>query len=280
MSRVRIVSYANSVSLSKIAYTAKFYRQRQISTNRLRKSESVLYSPQSLDRGASSAETAAATSLVRLSEAQTDEGCIRRKPAPFKWLAPRPDRARNRIGFKSDAHAGRFCKLASFRPPKSGGEPSARAQRKQIVAGRDRPGMAQSIGNDATSGSKVAPADRFQFRKATEKENREASVMVRLIPTIASPPFEERRYLCREGTDFGAQEPEKIGSWTELRAMRRASEICRDSQETRQGGDKRGSNSLKRLNRRRQKSGRPPLGASAALYRRPAASENLPDVSG
>ena len=126
MSRVRIVSYANSVSLSKIAYTAKFYRQRQISTNRLRKSESVLYSPQSLDRGASSAETAAATSLVRLSEAQTDEGCIRRKPAPFKWLAPRPDRARNRIGFKSDAHAGRFCKLASFRPPKPGGEPSAR----------------------------------------------------------------------------------------------------------------------------------------------------------
>ena len=186
MSRVRIVSYANSVSLSKIAYTAKFYRQRQISTNRLRKSESVLYSPQSLDRGASSAETAAATSLVRLSEAQTDEGCIRRKPAPFKWLAPRPDRARNRIGFKSDAHAGRFCKLASFRPPKPGGEPSARLKRKQIAAGRDRPGTAQSIGNDATSGSKVAPADRVsgqgRARKSTEQENREASVMVRLVP--------------------------------------------------------------------------------------------------
>ena len=78
--------------------------------NRLRKSVSVLCSILVAgSKRASNAETAAATSLARLSDAQTDEGRIRKRPASTSWLAPRPLHARNRIGFQADAHAGRSC---------------------------------------------------------------------------------------------------------------------------------------------------------------------------
>jgi len=93
------------------ARDSNFHGANSPSEISLRKSESVLYSPQSLDRRASVAETAAAISLVRLSEAQPDEGCIRGKPASFKWLVPRPDRARNRIEFRSQKSSLIFHQL-------------------------------------------------------------------------------------------------------------------------------------------------------------------------
>ena len=136
----------------------------------LRKSEFVLYFPQSLDRGVSSAETAAATSLARLNvKLKPAKGAIAGNRHRSSGWRRGPLHARNRIGFEADAHVGRFCKFASFLPPdhprvsargptaNRAHGPSASRLRPDGI-GRNR---RESVGNDAARDPKVAPAHRF-----------------------------------------------------------------------------------------------------------------------
>src|SRR5215831_5150575 len=54
-------------------------------------------------------------------------------PASNLWLAPRPLRTRNRIGFEADAHAGRSCEFAPLLPCPGRTERTARCKQLRPV---------------------------------------------------------------------------------------------------------------------------------------------------
>jgi len=88
---------------------------------------------------------AAATSLARLSHAQTDEGRNSQETG-IKLVAGDTSAmgAQNRIGFKKDAHAWRSCNFEALLLPDEVRGPTERtAQPKRLAGGWDRPGMAR-----------------------------------------------------------------------------------------------------------------------------------------
>jgi len=85
-------------------------------------------------------ETAAATSLARLSDAQPTKDAFAGNRHRFSGWRHVRNRTRSRIGFEAGAHAGWFC---NSRPSCPLGPPERTAQRKQIAAGCDRPRMAR-----------------------------------------------------------------------------------------------------------------------------------------